>query len=133
MPEHEYFERMTCVCECGFDYRQASAVRAERGMLLARAMRSQRAPKNLAEKTQARIKDQKQCSEFWTETDVMITLWRELEIGTTHKTSSFFATRAAEELKLLWKLSPSLLATGPLPRGARVLARSSCRRCQWRR
>ena len=38
MPEHEYF----------FDYRQASAVRAERGMLLARAMRSQRAPKNLA-------------------------------------------------------------------------------------
>jgi len=45
MPEHEYFERMTCVCECGFDYRQASAVRA---MLLARAMRSQRAPKNLA-------------------------------------------------------------------------------------
>ena len=45
MPEHEYSERMTCVCECGFDYRQASAVRA---MLLARAMRSQRAPKNLA-------------------------------------------------------------------------------------
>ena len=37
MPEHEYFERMTCVCECG--YRQASAVRAERGMLLARFVR----------------------------------------------------------------------------------------------
>ena len=54
----------------------------------------------------------------------MITLWRELEIGTTHKTSSFFATRAAEELKLLWKLNPSLLATGPLARIARALAHS---------
>ena len=39
MPEHEYSERMTFVCECGFDYRQASAVRAECGMLLARFVR----------------------------------------------------------------------------------------------
>ena len=29
-----------------------------------------------------------------------------VEIGTTHQTSSFLATRAAEELKLLWKLNP---------------------------
>src|SRR6516162_5746887 len=33
MPEDEYRERMTFVCECGFDYRHANAVRAERGML----------------------------------------------------------------------------------------------------
>ena len=38
-PEHEYSERMTGLCECGFDYRQASAVRAECGMLLARFVR----------------------------------------------------------------------------------------------
>ena len=33
MPENEYRERMTFVCECGFDYRQANAIRAECGML----------------------------------------------------------------------------------------------------
>ena len=33
MPEDEYRERMTFVCDCGFDYRHANAVRAERGML----------------------------------------------------------------------------------------------------
>ena len=46
-----------------------------------------------------------------------------MEIGTTHKTSSFL-TVLPKELKLLWKLNPSLLATGPLARIARALAHS---------
>ena len=32
MPEEDHRERMTFVCECGFDYRQSQAVTAERGL-----------------------------------------------------------------------------------------------------
>ena len=32
MPEEDYRERMTFVCECGFDYRQSQPVTAERGL-----------------------------------------------------------------------------------------------------
>jgi hypothetical protein len=32
MPEEDHRERMTFVCECGFDYRQSSEVAAERSL-----------------------------------------------------------------------------------------------------
>jgi len=83
VPEHEYSERMTFVCECGFDYRQASALRAKRGMFLARFVRCvlNAHPKNpdlATKKEDTKPKTESNVSNFGSETDVMIiTLLRE--------------------------------------------------------